>query len=171
MTQNEAEERKAKELFQQLKRDDALCAPDFFRVMNAALANGGRPSAKWRRLRLAVIPMTATLLLLLSGWLWLVQRQQVFLPPDPPELSKKGFCNCPTEPVIAKSYALQKAVRYKRTTSPKPINTLVSQWRSPTEFLLKKPGERWMKEVPKLGVPRLDIKSLDFEQKNEMEEL
>ncbi|MBL8187694.1 MAG: hypothetical protein JNK38_06785 [Acidobacteria bacterium] len=171
MTQNEAEERKARELFQQLKRNDELFAPDFFRVMNAALANGERPSSRWQRLRLVVIPMTATLLLLLSGWLWFVQRQELFLPPDPPELSKKGFCNCPTEPVIAKNDAPPKVVRYKRTTSPKPINTLVSQWRSPTEFLLKTPGERWMKEVPKLGVPRLDIKSLDFEQKNEMEEL
>lgn len=171
MTQNEAEERKARELFQQLKRDDALSAPDFSHVMNAVVTNGERPSARWRNLRLAMIPTTATLLLLLSGWLWLVQREEVLLPPDPPELSTKAFCNCPTEPVIARNDAPPKVVRYKRTTSLKPINTLVSQWRSPTEFLLKKPGERWMKEVPKLGVPRLDIKSLDFEQKNEMEEL
>ena len=50
------------------------------------------------------------------------------------------------------------------------MNVLVSQWRSPTDFLLKTSGQRWLNEVPRLGVPRMEIKPLEFEQKNEMEE-
>lgn len=35
----------------------------------------------------------------------------------------------------------------------------ISQWRAPTEFLLKTPGQEWLKTVPKLG-------QSSFEQKN-----
>lgn len=172
MILNETEDQKARELFQQLKRDDELSAPSFASVMNAAAAKGERPYGRWRPLRLAAIPTTAMLVVFVGGWLWIVQqREEILLPPDPPELSTKSFCDCPAEPIVAGNAEPPKVVWLRRSAPRRPINALVSQWRSPTEFLLKTPGGRWMKEVPRLGVPRLDIKSPDFEQKNEMEEL
>jgi hypothetical protein len=39
---------------------------------------------------------------------------------------------------------------HERTPKPGKYAT-ISQWRPPTEFLLKIPGQEWLKTVPKLG--------------------
>lgn len=38
----------------------------------------------------------------------------------------------------------------ERTTKPTKYQS-ITQWRPPTEFLLKTPGQEWLKTVPKLG--------------------
>lgn len=51
-----------------------------------------------------------------------------------------------------------------------PDVALLSQWRSPTEFLLHTPGDQLLKTVPRLGGSLIEIKALAPEQKNELEE-
>lgn len=173
METQEAGDRKTKELFQQLKQDDKLSAPSFAGMLEAVALSDERKAGGWFRLRVAMAPIAAALVLLLGGWFLFVRQEQILLPPPLPEdaiRSGKLACNCDGELPVSKNDRLPKAVRHKRSAPPMPMNTLVSQWRSPTEFLLKTPGQRWLNEVPRLGVPRLEIKPLEFEQKNEMEE-
>ncbi|MBS1788497.1 MAG: hypothetical protein JST85_12285 [Acidobacteria bacterium] len=175
MTQNE-EEREAREWFQQLKRDDERSAPSFASVVNAANSERvGRKVDSWRYFRLATVSVAAMLVLSASGWLWFIRQEQVLLPPPvPADANRSGTlsCNCGGDlPPPPRPQTSPRSVRHKRSVPRESINTLISQWHSPTEFLLQTSGQRWLKEVPRLGVPRLEIKSLDFEQKNEMEEL
>jgi len=44
---------------------------------------------------------------------------------------------------------------HERTAKPGKYQS-ISQWRPPTEFLLKTPGEEWLKTVPKLGQSSLE---------------
>lgn len=174
MTTQEAGDRKAKELFQQLKQDDELSAPSFAGMLETAALSGESKSGRWLSLRLAMVPIAAVLVLLAGGWFLFVRQEQILLPPPPPEdanQSGKLSCNCDGDLLPPKNDKPPKAVRRKRSAPPMQMNALVSQWRSPTEFLLKTPEQRWLNEVPRLGVPRMVIKPLDFEQKNEMEEL
>ncbi|MFN0109332.1 MAG: hypothetical protein ACKVZH_10810 [Blastocatellia bacterium] len=167
------EDRKARELFQQLKHDDRLSAPSFAGMLETVALIGQRKYGGWFRLRAAMAPIAAALVLLMGGWFLRVRQQQVLFPPPLPEnvvQSGKLACNCDSE-LPVQNDKLPKTVRHKRSAPPMPMNVLVSQWRSPTDFLLKTPGQRWLNEAPRLGVPRMEIKSLDLEQKNELEEL
>lgn len=173
MTQNE--EREAREWFQQLKREDELSAPGFASVMEAPTSERAeRTGAGWNRLRLVAVSVAAVLVFLTGGWLWFVRQNQVtMLPPLPEDANRPGTlsCNCNGNlPPPPRPQASHRSVRHKRSDPRESINTLISEWHSPTEFLLKSPEQRWLKEMPRLGVPRLELKSLDFEQKNEMEE-
>lgn len=168
----ETENRKIKELFQHLKQDDQFSVPSFANVMNKAASGEGKPIG-WFKLRVAMVPIAAVLVLLMGGWFLFARQEQVLLPPPLPEdanQSGKLACNCGGELPPPKQDKQPKAVRRKHSASRMQINALVSQWRSPTDFLLKTPGQRWLNEVPRLGVPRIEIKPLEFEQKNEMEE-
>ena len=174
MTQNE-EEQRAREWFQQLKRDDERSAPSFANVVNATTSERvERIAGGWSRLRLVMVPAAIMLVVLAGGWFWMVRHDPVTLPPPLPEDANRPgtlSCNCNGDlPPPPRPQASPRPVRYKRSVPRESINMLISQWHSPTEFLLKTPEQRWLKEVPRLGVPRLEIKSLDFEQKNEMEE-
>jgi hypothetical protein len=46
----------------------------------------------------------------------------------------------------------------ERTTKPVQYQS-ITQWRPPTEFLLKTPGQEWLKTVPKLGQSSLEQKN------------
>ncbi len=173
------DERKTKGLFQQLKQDDAATAPSFAGVLNAA--RDERKTDGWFKLRAAMIPAAAMLLLLAGGWFVFVRQEQVLLPPLLPEQpwkrtrprvpgsEEKDFTGktAPEQPV---RHARPRVLSERRTSRTFPVNALVSQWRSPTDFLLKTPGQRWLKDVPRLGAPRIEINPFDFEQKNEMNE-
>ena len=67
-------------------------------------------------------------------------------------------------------HARPRAFPKRQTIQTPSINALVSQWRSPTDFLLNTPGQRWLNEVPRLGVPHVEINPFDFERKDEMNE-
>ena len=179
MTTQETEEQKAQKLFQQLKRDDELSTPSFARVLERAAVSGEGNSGGWLRLRLMMAPIAALLVLLAGGWFLFARRVQILVPPPPTlptllsENAKNGtilLAMRPNQVPIARDNKSPKVVRHKRSAPLMQTGLLISQWRSPTDFLLKAPGQRWLNEVPRLGVPRIEIKPLEFEQKNEMEE-
>lgn len=51
-----------------------------------------------------------------------------------------------------------------------PLEALISQWHSPTEFLLRKPGTALLNTVPRLGESFIKSKTLVPEQHNYLEE-
>ncbi len=168
----EQEKLKTKELFQQLKQDDERHAPHFAGVLETALSRGETSGWGWLAPQVVMLMLIA----LAGGWFVFFKRSANELaarPPAPPEIKiQRVLPSDPPPPLVASSEDKPpKFVRRRRISPPMQMNALISQWRSPTEFLLKTPGERWMKEVPRLGVPRLEIKPLVIEQKNEMEEL
>ena len=174
----EQPERQFRELFQELKQEDARHTPPFTRVWTAATARGANRAGYWLAWRVAAAALA--LLLCVGGWLAFFRRSpetQIALPvvtpsvppvaPAPPREQPQMLALSNDKPVIRTRARRQKA------TPPLPLETLVSQWHSPTDFLLSNPGERWLREVPRIGTPRLDLKPFVNEpkQQNELEGL
>ncbi|MBI1762672.1 MAG: hypothetical protein HYR56_14655 [Acidobacteria bacterium] len=172
----EQPDRQFNELFQALKQEDTRRTPSFTRTWATAAAHSAdnanqRPVWRWAVVALALLACAGV-------WFALFRRapvERIALPVTPPaEHAVPAPLREPQEQAIAASSGKsvrQAKQRRHRLSPPLPLETLVSQWRSPTDFLLKPPGERWLKEVPRLGVPRLEIKPFVIEQNNEMEEL
>jgi hypothetical protein len=168
------QEEQIKELFQQLKRDDERRAPSFTSVWQTAMSRSNRAAGRWPVLRVA---LAAIVLLMLAGVWFVFSRQtaveQVRQPPAPPEVRVPQVPHSDPPPKIVWSNKQpRKVVRHRRAPAPEPpLEVMISQWRSPTDFLLKIPAAQGVKEVPHLGVLRMQIKPLVIEQQNEMEEL
>ena len=163
-----------KELFRQLKQDDERHAPSFASVWQTAVTCSEKAAGGWPVLRVA---LAVIVLLTLAGAGFVFFRQtageQVAQPPAAPEVKVPQVPHNDPPPKMASSdHQPRKVVRHRRAPAQQqPIELVVSQWRSPTDFLLKTPEIRGVKEVPHLGVLRMQIKPLVIEQQNEMEEL
>lgn len=94
--------------------------------------------------------------------------EQVTHPPAPPETRLPRAPHAGSAPPLtAFSGSKPLKVARRRRASPAPqMDALISQWRSPTDFLLKTPGEQWLREAPRLGAPLVEIKPLAIERKN-----
>lgn len=171
----EQPDRQFSELFQELKQEDLRRAPAFARVWANATARGESKTGLWLWLRLAVAALV--LLVGLGAWFAFSRRapdERIALPVTPPaKILVPAPAHEPSQVIAASpdKQVRQPKQRRSRPASRLPLETLVSQWRSPTDFLLKTPGERWLKEVPRLGVSHLELKPFVIEQNNEMEEL
>jgi hypothetical protein len=167
-------EEQIKELFQQLKQDDERYAPSFANQWETAVTRGEKAAGGWPVLRVA---MAAMILMTFAGAGVLLFRlaasEQVAPPPDAPKVSVSPAPYTEPPPMIALSgNAPPKVVRRRRAPAQRlPLEAMISEWRSPTDFLLKTSEARWLKEVPRLGVPRVEIKPFVIEQNKEMEEL
>ena len=53
-----------------------------------------------------------------------------------------------------------------RTTPAPPITepVAISSWSSPTAFLLDTPGRKFLREIPRIGVPKLILAPAEMEQ-------
>ena len=167
-------EEQIKELFQRLKQDDERSAPSFANQWETAVTRGEKAAGGRPGLRFAI----ATIMLMTfagAGVLFFRQAggEQKTQPPDAPEISVPRVPPSDPSPVMALSdNKTAKVVRRRRAPEQRlPLEVMVSQWRSPTDFLLKIPEVRRLKEVPHLGVLRMQIKPLVIERQNEMEEL
>jgi hypothetical protein len=58
---------------------------------------------------------------------------------------------------------LPKNIRRRTPPRPQPEVTLISRWRSPTEFLLNSPGEQLLRTVPRLDDSLLKIKTVTLD--------
>lgn len=170
------EEEQIKELFRQLKQDDERRAPSFAKVWETAVTRDERVARSWPVLRVALAALVLLMLAAGAGFVFLRQTpevKQAARPSATPEVKAPLAPQSNPRPKIAVTNKQQrKFVRRRRVPAREmPLEPVISQWRSPTDFLLKTPAVRGVKEVPHLGVLRMQIKPLVIEQQNEMEEL
>lgn len=133
------DEKEIKELFHELRRAEERRVPSFTSVCAAALARTGKARPRQRLLRVAA----ATIGLILLG----VFVAIFFSPP-------------------AKRAAPTQTPESAASITESPSSLLLSQWRPPTDFLLKSPGELLLKTVPQLGESLMEIKAIMPDQKN-----
>jgi hypothetical protein len=172
------EETNIKELYRLLKQEDERCALSFARSWAAVQS---RHEQRGRR-RLMWSLAAAGLVLLSLGGAWLVLNIRAPKQVKPPETlvqqvspaeSVKILPPPALSPIRKPSIPANKRVVTKeRRTSPvpQPDLALLSQWRSPTEFLLRTPGNALFRTVPRLGASWIESRTLVPEQKNDMEE-
>lgn len=118
------EEKKIRELFQQLKREDERLATPFATAWEAAVSRMQRSRRGWR-----FVAMWATSVVLALGLgISILYFNRTSKGLDAMEISQSVL--------------------------------LMSQWQSPTEFLLNTPGRQFLASVPQLGERFMEISAL-----------
>lgn len=162
----EREGRKLKELFQRLRRDDERRAPPFIGILEAAATR----NEKTGRYRFVLRVAATALALFVASWIFLFKRSTSTPPlPAPPLLVERGPAPAPIKLPLRVSPArtpLKRAWRRPGPSQPSQIDIVISRWRSPTDFLLRTPGEQWLKTVPQIGAPLAGIETAAPDQKN-----
>ncbi len=155
------EEERIRKLFQQLREDDERNAPAFTHDWNVALLRLEKPRRHWGVWRLTAAAIA--LILLGAGW-WMFFRQPttrqalieiVRSDPPPPHVTPPTVSPLPV-PVKNPHYVIRQQ---RHVVRPQPPANLISQWRSPTESLLRTPGEQVFKRVPRLDESLVNINS------------
>jgi hypothetical protein len=181
----EREENRIKELFHELRRDDERRAPAFARTMDAALSRSVKTHRGWQLLPVAA----ATVMLILIGLsVFIIFRQsstktyqaaevEPVAPPDQssqPEVivsaprkngspNKNGLPNKNGSPDrIESPKPGKRRVARQRKLSP----TLISDWQSPTDFLLETSGRQLLRTTPRVDESITSIKGLFPEKMN-----
>lgn len=136
----EPAEEEIRELFQELRREDARGVQSFADAWSVARSSKGKSGHRCIVWRLAAV--SVVLAALGAGW-WIDSRRS----------AREGM------PI--------QLVRSDRTvaTGATPTVMPVSQWRSPTESLLRVPGEHLFKRVPRLDESVVNIKAVVADQK------
>ncbi len=128
------EDERISTLFQQLREEDERHAPSFAHDWSLALSRWEKPRRRWAVWRLAA--GAAALIVLGAGW-WMFSPSPAPVT-DPPNAT-------PWQPPLG---------------APQPPAILISEWRSPTEFLLRIPGEELLRRVPRLDESLVNIKAI-----------
>lgn len=179
MNQN-LEEEKIRQLFLDLREQDECRMPSFTAVLNNAQATSEESFYTWQRWRVAAALM---LLIIISGAAFFSLRQSL--------TTQRGIVSAKAE--IFQSNALdwksktdmtspaslvsqnpsgekrERKVAYHRRIkqTSQPPEVLISNWQSPTDFLLQTPGAQWLRTLPNLNESILEMKNLLPDGKNE----
>ncbi|HWO01810.1 MAG TPA: hypothetical protein VNS63_21325 [Blastocatellia bacterium] len=159
------QDKEIRQLYREQRQADESIAPHFAATLEAALSKKradrfGRPM-----LRLAVA--FAALVAVASFVFLLLGRSSPEQPPivsvgpgesgDKPAITSSEPSSVPTSPA-------PKPARRVRTRRQSPeraaalLSPLISQWQSPTGFLLKTPGDELLRTVPRIGESAVEIK-------------
>lgn len=165
------EEERIGKLFQQLREEDERNAPSFTHDWNGALSRREKPRRSWAMWRL--VAGVAALILLGAGCLgwWMSFRQSTRrqAPIDSVRSDRPAPSSTPP-PVSPSPVPVRNPPNIIRRRGPfvrpEPPAILISQWRSPTESLLRTPGEQLFKRVPRLDESLVNIKATIPGQKN-----
>ncbi len=163
-----SEEEKIRQLFHELREEDHLRAPCFSSALEAALSktDARRPG---RLIRQAAF-VTASVILIISFALLLrhySSRQQV--DPAPTDKSISRAPDRKIEPPAlpeTKFVGPQKIIRRKARPALFEQATMISRWQSPTDSLLRTPGEELLRLVPRITDSALNLKSIPDSEKN-----
>jgi hypothetical protein len=182
------EENEIRRLFRELRREDERLAPPFARDWNAALSRTGGGRTRRRALRLRAA--TAAALVALGGLALATfnissrrptphaAQGPVAAPArtQPPSVASVGALPSPVEEPeawrnrgakpdskIGSARGLSKNIRRRTPPRPQAEVTLISRWRSPTEFLLNTPGGQLLRTVPRLDDSVLKIKTVTLD--------
>lgn len=162
------EEERIRKLFQQLREDDERNASAFTRDWNIALLRLEKPRRRWHVWRLTAAAIA--LISLGAGW-WILLRQpttrqalvEIVMADPPPLYVTAPTVSPPPVPVRKPRYIILRQRPVVRSQSP---TSLISQWRSPTESLLRTPGGQVFKSVPRLDESLVKINSTIRNLKN-----
>jgi hypothetical protein len=171
------EEKRIKQLFHELRQEDERHAPSFTSVLQAASSKARQAGPALFSLRVAV---AAAMLILVGGLVFILLMPS--LPPaesensesSPPTVKLPYRQTQPPAPQIQPAPTLEahqrkrpSLVRHKRSAarSRQPA-MLISEWQSPTDFLLRTPGEQLLKTVPRVGESLIDFKPIIRDEKN-----
>ncbi|HJQ70979.1 MAG TPA: hypothetical protein VKA70_18530 [Blastocatellia bacterium] len=167
----EREEERIKELFHELKREDERRAPAFARVMGAARST----SFKTRRpLRVLTIAVAAALLVLAVASLLVIRQLTTKTAPverveteEPPAPSSQPavIADNPDKSRAPDERRATKQSRRRVARRAPESATLISGWRSPTDFLLNTPGQQLLRTTPRLGESIVDIEEFFPEER------
>lgn len=185
---NQNWENEIRELFRELRREDERLAPSFAKDWDAALSqiNEGRRARLTFRL-----PVAAAVALCLLGSFAFIIFRRLPTPPTPtaaleqtatisePPPTVAFLTTPPVRSKIREAKNKQKerldlksgfgkiqppAVRRRLPKKSQSPEILISQWRSPTDFLLKSPANRFLKTIPRLNASTDEIKALNFDE-------
>ena len=162
------EEEAIRQLFRDERREGVSTAPHFSATLEAAVAR--RQRAEPRRLSFRIAFAIVLLLAVIGGFRVFTNRSAKEHTPI--------AANEPGEPDRTPAPVLEgvtpwkgpppKTERVTRRHRRATMRTtpLISQWRSPTEFLLRTPGDQLLKTVPSVGTSTIEIKVNFSDQKN-----
>jgi hypothetical protein len=181
MNQN-LEEEKIRQLFLELREQDERRTPSFSAVLNNAQATSGEPIYTWRGWRVAAA-MAA--LLILSGAAVFFLRQSLTTEQGIVSAKAEGYYfnisdwKSKSETTVTSIFLRrpqnlpvekrERKVAYHRRIkqASQPPDTLISNWQSPTNFLVQTSGAQWLRTLPNLNESILEMKNLLPDGKNE----
>lgn len=161
MMNQDWDEKEIRKLFRSERQANEGRTPDFSSTLEAALSRSGRPRPRRLVLRVAfaVVALVAAagLVFVLAGRSSREQAPDLVASPNEPVVKPPAT---PDEPALVAKEHPGKIARRARAhrQSKKRAAPLISQWRSPTEFLLKTPGDELLRTVPRLGAASVEIK-------------
>src|SRR5262249_29783969 len=162
-------------LFRQLRRDDESGAPSFVDGLEPAPSRYERGAL----LRLGWQVAGAIVVALLLGGAWLIFSGRGTKTPGQPSEARYNdepaprveappptqIPPSPGEKPIKSGHQHRLQRRVQRQTE----TLLLSQWRSPTEFLMRTPGDQFLKTIPRLNESLIEIKPLAPNQQNDQQ--
>jgi hypothetical protein len=161
------QEKEIRQLFHNERQANESLTPDFAGTLEAALSRRGR--ARPRRLILRVafavgaLVAVAGFVFLLAGRYSREQAPSVVAGPSdlvikPPAAPDESVASDQPGSVLPErpSKPARRVHGHRRST--RRAAPLISQWRSPTDFLLKTPGDELLRTVPRLGESAIEIK-------------
>ncbi|HLG13269.1 MAG TPA: hypothetical protein VJH03_01935 [Blastocatellia bacterium] len=173
------DEKRIEKLFHEMRADDQHRAPSFTRDWAAAVARSQTPKRFSPVLRLAA---AAAMLVALGAFLLVFLRHSPRS--EKPETAGAGTTiqeNRPEERATSPisptpSMPSPPAVRVRRPGSKilarrsrsrhAQSAILISQWRSPTDFLLRTPGDALLKTLPRVGGSVVEINAIPPREMN-----
>jgi hypothetical protein len=154
------EEKKIAELFQEARREDERLTPSFADLLEADPAQ----IKKAGRFRLMPRPAFAAILLILSFgaavlfFVWPKNRQMTAEKRQTVAQEVQPATPSLVEPQVVEIKPVKlKKVRRRAPSRIRQPDSLISQWKPPTDFLLRFPGEKFLKTTPDLVKPLEDI--------------
>ena len=166
------EERTIRELFRQLRRNDENGAPSFVDSLAPAPSRYEKDS----RLRLGWQVAVAIVVALSIGGAWLIFSGRNTKTPGQSNVVNFDDGTAPRveapPPNPTPSSIERKKIkpdlqhRQQRRVQRRAEPLLLSQWRSPTEFLMRTPGDQFLKTIPRLNESLIEIKLIAPIQQN-----
>ena len=158
MNQN-GDEKRIRQLFREMSRDDESRTPAFSRVVQGAnLRTGAIRSGLSRRLALTFAALCVAVITLTIGLLrYQAPVEQISeAPPTAIVLPGTPTDITPVTPEVIKKATPREMIAIRHVRHRKPVNDLalamkLSSWRSPTDSLLKSPSDDKLMSLPNLG--------------------
>ena len=167
------EERTIRELFRQLRRNDESGAPSFVDSLAPASSRYERGS----RLRLGWQVAVAIVVALLLGGAWLIFSRRDTKTPGQANTVNSNIAPAPraespppnptTSSIEGPTIKPDRQHQKQRRSQLRPETLLLSQWRSPTESLMRAPGEQLLKTIPRLNESLIEIKLIEPTQQKD----